>query len=184
MTYPIHPSTTSTPSIYRRTSFARLIGHRRGYHYGKYRSYQIEPHPTTIGGAVDDVTSVLAFIGIQTIHLKLATIHLNPNLDQNNNNVIKGVDKETILSIKCTNLWYNCSSFGTLGPCTVSYQRYTRKGDRTLSRSRLEVCPAIASSIAANCKPVCSFLAICQEPTLPFLTVNNQRDNLTPNCHH
>jgi len=52
-------------------------------------------------------------------------------------------------------------------PCTItpvattcSYVRFTKKGDRTLHRSRLEVCPAAASSIAALHKPDCSF-AIC-----------------------
>jgi len=183
MSYPVRPSTTSTPDIYRRSSFARLIRHRRGYHYGKYGpTSQLEPNPT-IGGGVDDVTSVLAFIGIQTIHLKLATIHNN---NQKNVTPLVNQQKKNYDNILLTNtnLWYNRSYFGTLGPCTVSYQRDTRKGDRTLSRSRLEVCPAIASAVSGHCKPKISFLAICQEPTLSFLTVNNQTDNFVRDYHH
>jgi len=38
---------------------------------------------------------------------------------------------------------------GTLYPSTSTFVRPTRKGDRTLSRSRLEVCPAAADSISA-----------------------------------
>jgi len=41
----------------------------------------------------------------------------------------------------------------SLCDATISYVRCTRRGDRTLTRSRLEVCPAAASEIAASSKP-------------------------------
>jgi hypothetical protein len=73
------------------------------------------------------------------------------------------------LSLMVLNEYYNKSWNGTLGPTTESYQRMSWKGERTLSRSRLEVCPANASSIAANDKPECPSLAFAKEPT-PFVT--------------
>jgi hypothetical protein len=48
------------------------------------------------------------------------------------------------------NEWYHMSSNGTLGPSTVTFMRMSWKGERTLSRSRLEVCPAIASFIMSG----------------------------------
>jgi len=55
------------------------------------------------------------------------------------------------------NTWHASSVVGTLGPKSESYVRCSRKGDRTLTRSRLEVCPAAASFCSALGKPKLSY---------------------------
>jgi len=52
-------------------------------------------------------------------------------------------------------------------PATSSFTRFTRRGDRTLTRSRLEVCPATADAIAASCKPI-AYSSTVLEPTIVF----------------
>jgi len=65
------------------------------------------------------------------------------------------------------NLEYQHSPIGTLGPSTISQTsyRWSRKGDRTLSRFRLEICPATSSELAAGNKPIEHSLAFANEPT-------------------
>jgi hypothetical protein len=69
------------------------------------------------------------------------------------------------------NVEYWRSPIGTLGPCTIcqTYYRWSTKGDRTLSRFRLEICPATASELAAGCKPHIISFALC-ERTYAFCT--------------
>jgi len=51
---------------------------------------------------------------------------------------------------------------------TIGYQACTHKGQRSLTRFRLEVCPAAASELAGGCKPIEHSWRICQEPTPPY----------------
>jgi hypothetical protein len=77
------------------------------------------------------------------------------------------------------NVQYLQSPIGTLGPSTISSSAFiwSTKGERTLSRFRLEICPAAASELAAGCKPMRSSLAFAREPTplVPHDAVNQMR---------
>jgi len=65
-----------------------------------------------------------------------------------------------------SNVQYMLSPLGTLGPATLSYMKPSTKGERSLSRFRLEFCPATADSIAAGCKPKEHSLTTVKEPTI------------------
>jgi hypothetical protein len=70
------------------------------------------------------------------------------------------------------NEWYHRSWNGTLGPSTCSYLKMSWKGERTLSRSRLEVCPAIASFELSSMAKFMLSLAFAKEPTPLSLTIS------------
>jgi len=63
------------------------------------------------------------------------------------------------------NEFHHRSPYGTLGPSTQSHVKFAAKGERTLTRSRLEVCPAIASFIASLGNPLEHHLRLANEPT-------------------
>jgi hypothetical protein len=128
-----------------RSSFLRLIMFRR---YNNGRQHLLSSKSSNNNIVIEDSSSILSLLAIQQ------SIIINSYMNSNSN---------------VLNEYYNKSWNGTLGPSTCSYLKMSCKGERTLSRSRLEVCPANASSIAANDKPECPSLAFAKEPT-PFVT--------------
>jgi hypothetical protein len=94
----------------------------------------------------NNTTSILTLMAIQSTNYSQYHNHNTGSYGNNSNG-------NGLLSLM-VNEYYNKSWNGTLGPSTESYQRMSWKGERTLSRSRLEVCPAITTSLVASCKPI------------------------------
>jgi hypothetical protein len=150
-------------------SFIRLVMFRR---YNNNNNNNGSSNSKTINNDENNNTSILTtLMAIQSINARSMINQYYYNTGSYGSN--------GSLSSMVLNEYYNKSWNGTLGPTTESYQRMSWKGERTLSRSRLEVCPANASSIAANDKPLRSSLHLLKNLrlSLPMKYTQNQITN-------
>jgi len=137
-------------------SFIRLVMFRRYNNGSPYSSYskKVPSNNNNNNGHKAPTStssmSLLSLLAIDTVNNHEVTIIHNNGSGYRVNGSIS------------LNEWYHMSSNGTLGPATVSFMRLSWKGERTLSRSRLEICPAIASFIMSGIAKCSSSLAICQ----------------------
>lgn len=117
-------------------------------------------HASTNGTGIG-ASSILTLLAIQASDIREMVVYHNPR---------------ALLLLTNSNAYYHQSVIGTLGPCTYMilllitsiYVGLAWKGERNQSRSRLEVCTAITTSVSASCKPECSSSAFAEEPTPPY----------------
>lgn len=62
--------------------------------------------------------------------------------------------------------WYRKSSGWTHNGHNYCSSRFSRRGDRSLTRFRLELCSLNSSELSAGCKPYVNSSAIAEEPTI------------------
>jgi len=145
-------SSTSTTSVILPTLKQRWNRYRRQSKLAKkYGGNNNNNNNNNNGGNKDDINNAATAL--------FSVLAINP---PNAKTLIRMSQEYPSILIMNMNIQYSLSPLGTLGPSTLSYFKYSIKGDRTLSRFRLEFCPATASELAAGCKPIEPSLAICK----------------------
>jgi len=66
------------------------------------------------------------------------------------------------------------------GHAAGPFLRFSKKGDRTLQRFRLEIVPLNADNISAGCKPVLQFLCWAFQYKIPTFAASKTRKQMGP----